>query len=154
MRRAIELLTYSWLSPSCKSLAWNHWAKEGGLCELLPLRHQAGYDKASHWPINAMHRFQRCLHCDQHTIYVCEKCKCHCTLSASRYTMDSGKGDKSEWKKTGKANKRKHRKVNKGWGEAEQQTLGRKEKSTRTGTRSSRWLNFFWSIDSRRPIWQ
>uniref|UniRef100_A0A674C9V8 PiggyBac transposable element-derived protein domain-containing protein n=1 Tax=Salmo trutta TaxID=8032 RepID=A0A674C9V8_SALTR len=36
---------------------------------------QARYDKASHLPINTMHRFQRCRHCDKHTTYACEKCK-------------------------------------------------------------------------------
>jgi hypothetical protein len=36
---------------------------------------QARYDKASHWPINTMHRFQRCRHCDESTTYACEKCK-------------------------------------------------------------------------------
>ncbi|KAJ8376175.1 hypothetical protein SKAU_G00067550 [Synaphobranchus kaupii] len=36
---------------------------------------QARYDKASHWPINTMHRFQRCRRCDKRTTYACEKCK-------------------------------------------------------------------------------
>ena len=40
--------------------------------------------------------------------------KRHCTLSASRYTMDSRKGDKG-WKR-----QKKNRKVDKGWGEAVQ----------------------------------
>uniref|UniRef100_A0A667X9S4 PiggyBac transposable element-derived protein domain-containing protein n=1 Tax=Myripristis murdjan TaxID=586833 RepID=A0A667X9S4_9TELE len=35
---------------------------------------QARYDKASHWPINTMHRFQRCRRCDKRTTYACEKC--------------------------------------------------------------------------------
>ena len=36
---------------------------------------QARYDTASYWPINMMHRFQRCRHCDKRTTYACEKCK-------------------------------------------------------------------------------
>uniref|UniRef100_A0A674BM32 PiggyBac transposable element-derived protein domain-containing protein n=1 Tax=Salmo trutta TaxID=8032 RepID=A0A674BM32_SALTR len=36
---------------------------------------QARYDKASHWPINTMRRFQRCRHCDKRTTYACEKRK-------------------------------------------------------------------------------
>lgn len=36
---------------------------------------QARYDKASNWPINTMHRFQRCRHCQKRTTYACEKCK-------------------------------------------------------------------------------
>ncbi|KAF3856680.1 hypothetical protein F7725_017403, partial [Dissostichus mawsoni] len=46
------------------------------------VEHQARYDKASHWPINTMHRFQRCRHCDKRTTYACDKCKA--PLSASR----------------------------------------------------------------------
>ncbi|KAL3053631.1 hypothetical protein OYC64_006037 [Pagothenia borchgrevinki] len=39
------------------------------------VEHQGRYDKASHWPINTMHRFQRCRHCDKRTTYASEKCK-------------------------------------------------------------------------------
>uniref|UniRef100_A0A673X5S5 PiggyBac transposable element-derived protein domain-containing protein n=1 Tax=Salmo trutta TaxID=8032 RepID=A0A673X5S5_SALTR len=77
MGGAIDLLTFSWIVAQSLMQMFGTKPLSHGRRSLLAatFEDQKRYDKASHWPINMMHRFERCHHCDKRTTYACEKCK-------------------------------------------------------------------------------
>ncbi|KAJ4929398.1 hypothetical protein JOQ06_005006 [Pogonophryne albipinna] len=77
MGGTIDLLTFSRIVAQSLMQKFGTKPLSQGRRSLLAatVEHQARYDKSSHWPINTMHRFQRCRHCDKRTTYACEKCK-------------------------------------------------------------------------------
>lgn len=73
----IDLLTFSRIVAQSLMQMFGKKPLSHGRRSLLAatVEDQARYDNNSHWPINTMHRFQRCRHCDKRTTYACEKCK-------------------------------------------------------------------------------
>ncbi|CDQ61385.1 unnamed protein product [Oncorhynchus mykiss] len=67
MGGTINLLTFSWIVPQSLLQKFGTKPLSHGTRSLLAatVEDQARSDKASHWPINTMHRFHRCRLCDK-----------------------------------------------------------------------------------------